>query len=132
MSGARIRQKFAKKRSLHGVNEHFSQIFNAIIVPRSNRAKVSESLILLRTLLHEEVPDKDERGVRVSLENDEFDEEDRNVLVEMQIENDKIVIRSTFRKYALDVSGIEREDVEEMIRLVRKQNYDNRFRLRIA
>jgi hypothetical protein len=41
MSGARIRQKFAKKRSLHGVNEHFSQIFNAIIVPRSNRAKVS-------------------------------------------------------------------------------------------
>jgi hypothetical protein len=41
MSGARIRQKFAKKRSLHGVNEHFPQIFNAIIVPRSNRAKVS-------------------------------------------------------------------------------------------
>jgi hypothetical protein len=41
MSGARIRQKFAKKRSLHAVNEHFSQIFNAIIVPRSNRAKVS-------------------------------------------------------------------------------------------
>jgi hypothetical protein len=41
MSGARIRQKFAKKRSLHGVNEHFSQIFNTIIVPRSNRAKVS-------------------------------------------------------------------------------------------
>ncbi|SNX59232.1 hypothetical protein SAMN06296273_0673 [Nitrosomonas ureae] len=41
MSGTRIRQKFAKKRSLHGVNEHFSQIFNAIIVPRSNRAKVS-------------------------------------------------------------------------------------------
>ena len=41
MSGARIRQKFAKKRSLHGVNEHFSQIFNAIIVPRSSRAKIS-------------------------------------------------------------------------------------------
>jgi hypothetical protein len=41
MSGTRIRQKFAKKRSLHEVNEHFSQIFNAIIVPRSNRAKVS-------------------------------------------------------------------------------------------
>ena len=41
VSGARIRQKFAKKRSLHGVNGHFSQIFNAIIVPRSNRAKVS-------------------------------------------------------------------------------------------
>ena len=44
MSGTRIRQKFAKKRSLHGVNEHFSQIFNAIIVPRSNRAKVSNGV----------------------------------------------------------------------------------------
>ncbi|MBX3639733.1 MAG: hypothetical protein KF888_04355 [Nitrosomonas sp.] len=43
MSGTRIRQKFAKKRSLHGVNEHFSQIFNAIIVPRSSRAKASLS-----------------------------------------------------------------------------------------
>jgi hypothetical protein len=41
MSGTRIRQKFVKKRSLHGVNEHFSQIFNAIIAPRSSRAKVS-------------------------------------------------------------------------------------------
>jgi hypothetical protein len=41
MSGARIRQKFAKKRRLHGVNEHFSQIFSAIIVPRSSRAKMS-------------------------------------------------------------------------------------------
>ncbi|SNX59202.1 Transposase IS200 like [Nitrosomonas ureae] len=44
MSGTRIRQKFAKERSLHEVNEHFSQIFNAIIVPRSNRAKVSKSI----------------------------------------------------------------------------------------
>ncbi|MCB1975553.1 MAG: hypothetical protein KDE66_00820 [Nitrosomonas sp.] len=41
MSGTRIKQKFAKKRSLREVNEHFLQIFNAIIVPRSNRAKVS-------------------------------------------------------------------------------------------
>jgi hypothetical protein len=39
MSGTRIRQKFAKKRSLHEVNEHFSRIFNAIIVPRSNPCK---------------------------------------------------------------------------------------------
>jgi hypothetical protein len=41
MSGTRIRQKFVKKRSLHEVNEYFSQIFNAIIAPRSSREKVS-------------------------------------------------------------------------------------------
>jgi hypothetical protein len=45
MSGTGIRQKFAKKRSLHGVNEHFSQIFNATIVPRCSRAKVSLKLL---------------------------------------------------------------------------------------
>ena len=50
MSGARIRQKFAKKRSLHGVNEHFSQIFNATIVPRSSRAKVSKKMV--RSILY--------------------------------------------------------------------------------
>jgi hypothetical protein len=44
MSGTRIRQNFAKKRSLHGVNEHFSQNFNAIIVPRSQPCK---GLVLL-------------------------------------------------------------------------------------
>jgi hypothetical protein len=48
MSGTRIRQKFAKKRSLHRVNEHFSQIFNATIVPRSSRAKVSHSNSAIR------------------------------------------------------------------------------------
>ncbi|SNX61269.1 C-5 cytosine-specific DNA methylase [Nitrosomonas ureae] len=50
MSGTRIRQKFAKKRSLHEVNEHFSQIFNAIIVPHSNRAKVSNHVNAIRRL----------------------------------------------------------------------------------
>jgi len=47
MSGTRIRQNFAKKWSLHGVNEHFSQNFNAIIVPRSSRAKVSKRYSVL-------------------------------------------------------------------------------------
>ncbi|SNX60706.1 hypothetical protein SAMN06296273_2177 [Nitrosomonas ureae] len=56
MSGTRIRQKFAKKRSLPGVNEHFSRIFNAIIVPRSNRAKVSinKTILLISLAKHKE------------------------------------------------------------------------------
>jgi len=57
MSGTRIRQKFAKKRSLHGVNEHFSQIFNAIIVPRSNRAKVSHHDAIVGSRQRESFPD---------------------------------------------------------------------------
>jgi hypothetical protein len=91
-----------------------------------------ESLILLRTLFHEEYLDADERGVRVSLENEGFEEEHRNVLVDIQIENDEVVIRTTFREYRLDISRIEKGDVEDMVRLLRKQNYDNRFTMRIA
>ena len=30
----RTRQKFVKKRSLHGVNEHFERIFNAAMAER--------------------------------------------------------------------------------------------------
>jgi hypothetical protein len=41
MSDVRTRQKWAKKRSLHGVNEHFLTIFNAVMAARSSRAKVS-------------------------------------------------------------------------------------------
>ena len=91
-----------------------------------------ESLILLRTLFYEEYLDEDERGVKVSLENNEFEEEDRNVLVDIQIANDEILIRSTFREYRLDISSIKKEDVEGMVRLLKKQNYDNRFTMRIA
>lgn len=62
-----------------------------------------ESLILIRTLLYEEFLEEDERGVKVSLENDELEEEHRNVLVEIRIGEREMVIRSTFREYALDI-----------------------------
>ena len=91
-----------------------------------------ESLILLRTLFYEEYLDEDERGVKVSLENDEYEDEDRNVLVDIQIGNNEIVIRSTFREYSLDISRIEKAEIEDMVRLLEKQNYDNRFTMRIA
>jgi len=91
-----------------------------------------ESLILLRTLFYEEYLDENERGVKVSLENDEFEEEDRNALVDIQIKNDEILIRSTFREYRLNITSIKKEDVRDMVRLLKKQNYDNRFTMCIA
>jgi hypothetical protein len=35
------RQKLSKKRSLHGVNEHFETIFNAAMMKKILRAKLS-------------------------------------------------------------------------------------------
>ena len=90
------------------------------------------SLNLLRTLFFEELLDEEERGVNVWLEKDHFDDKARNMLIEIQIEENEISIHSTFRDYQLDISRVDREEIEEMIRILKKQNYDNRFTIRIA
>jgi hypothetical protein len=91
-----------------------------------------KSLILLRTLFYEELMDEEERGVKVSLEGDDFEDEDRNTLIDIQIEGNDIAIKSTFREYQLDISGVDKAEIEGMIQLLKKQNYDNRFTMRVA
>jgi hypothetical protein len=89
------------------------------------------SLILHRMLFFEHVLDEGERGVKVSLEDDYFDQEDFNMLNSIKISDDKIWIKSTFREYHLDISMIENTELEDMVRLLKKQNHDNRFTLHI-
>lgn len=91
-----------------------------------------KSLILHRTLFFEHLLDDEERGVKVSLEGDSFDEEDFNMLHEIKIGNQKIEIGSSFRNYELDVSRIEKRDIQNMVALLKKQNYDNRFTIHFA
>ena len=89
-------------------------------------------LILLRTLFFEEVFDEEERGVKVSMEGDDFEQEDFNVLSYFKIEGEEIEIKTPFREYKLDISRIEKSEIEEMLNLLKKQNYDNRFTIQIA
>ena len=91
-----------------------------------------KSLILLRTLFFEEFLGEEERGVKVSLEGDYFEQEDYNMLNNIKISNDEIVIKSSFREYQLDISNIEKSEIEDMVELLKKQNYDNRFTIHIA
>jgi len=51
-----------------------------------------KSLILLRTLFFEEVLDEEEKGVKVSLEGDYFEQEDFNILNNIKISDDGIWI----------------------------------------
>lgn len=92
----------------------------------------SKSLILHRTLFFEELLDEEEKGVRVSLEGDAFDKEDLNMLNSFKISNDEIGIVSCFREYILDISNIDKSEIEEMIELLKKQNHDGRFTIDIA
>jgi len=91
-----------------------------------------KSLILHRTLFFEQLLDDEERGVKVSLEGDSFDEEDFNMLHEIKIGDQQIDIRSSFRNYQLDVSDIEKREIENMVTLLKKQNYDGRFKIHFA
>ena len=91
-----------------------------------------KSLILHRTLFFEEVFDEEERGVKVSMEGDYFDQEDYNLLKSIKINDDEIQIKSSFREYRLDVSNIPKIDIKDMLDLLKKQNYDNRFAIRVA
>lgn len=90
------------------------------------------SLILLRTLFFEELMAEEERGVKVSLEGDESEDGDRNVLMSIEIEESNVVIQSTFKTYHLDISRVDRSEVHSMIQLLKKQNYDDRFTMRVA
>ena len=60
-----------------------------------------KSLTLLRTLFYEEIMDVEERGVKVSLEGDELEQEYLNVLTSIKIRTDEIEIVSLFREYQL-------------------------------
>ena len=90
------------------------------------------SLILHRTLFFEELLDEEEKGVKVSLEGDYFEQEDSNTLNSIKIRADEINIKSTFKEYSLDITAIARKDVEEMVELLTKQNYDNRFTIDVT
>ena len=90
------------------------------------------SLVLLRSLFFEEVLPEEERGVHVTLEGDSYEQEDFNMLNNIKISGNVILIESTFREYHLDISKLEKTDIEKIVKLLKKQNYDNRFTVKIA
>ena len=91
-----------------------------------------KSLILHRTLFFEHLLDEEERGVKVSLEGDSFDQEDFNMLSNISIGSREIKVTKPFREYHLDISKIEETEIEEAVELLKKQNYDNRFIIETA
>ena len=91
-----------------------------------------KSLILHRTLFFEEFIDEEERGVKVSLEDDYFVQEDfivPAVLIDLE---HRVRHDLEEREYKLDISKVQQSEIEDMVALLKKQNYDNRFTLHIT
>jgi nitrate reductase beta subunit len=44
----------------------------------------------------------------------------------------EIQIRSVFNEYRIDICRIDAKEVSEMLNLLKKQNYDNRFVIQVG
>jgi len=90
------------------------------------------SLILIRTPKYEHLDDPEERGVSVSFERDRSWDEARRVLLEeirySQAEQ-TVEVKSSMQEYQLDVRKVDPGEIAAMRGVLRKMNFDNRFRL---
>lgn len=87
-----------------------------------------ESLILLRSPVYEPLLEEWERGVKVSFEP--FDEEE-DLLEEVHWDDKAATIRlkTQLRSYKLDLRKIDRRSLSAMRRVLKKMNFDRRFQM---
>ena len=85
------------------------------------------SLTLLRTPKFEAKLDESERGVSVALD-DEMDI-DRDLLVAVKIEANRVMIETHKSRYDLDISRVDSAEVSEMKALFGRMNFDGRFKI---
>lgn len=88
-----------------------------------------QSLVLQRTPIYEPLLDPLERGVKVSFEGHDTDEED--LLKAVRWDGNGAIIRLTtrLRTYALDLRKIDAPSIRSMRKLLKKMNYDRSIRL---
>jgi hypothetical protein len=86
-----------------------------------------KSLILMRTPKYEFLLEDHERGVNVSHE-DQPDVED-DMLRQISLALDVVTIDSEYNRYELDVSRVEKKELEKARTILRRMNFDERFTL---
>jgi hypothetical protein len=86
-----------------------------------------KSLILLRTPKYEFILDDDERGVTVS--HDDQPEVEDDLLRRITMAASMITIETKYNRYELDVSHVDREELEKARTILRGMNFDDRFTL---
>jgi len=89
-----------------------------------------KSLTLLRTPKYEFALDESERGVKVSF--DDFFEDRNELLEQLAIEDDVVTITTNYRTYTVSIRDVDDMEIEESKRILKKMNYDGRFKLKIV
>ena len=88
-----------------------------------------KSLILMRSPKYEFVFEDHERGVNVSHE-DRPDVED-DLLRQISLTPDVVTIDSTYNRYELDISRVDKKELEKACTILRRMNFDDRFTLEL-
>ena len=86
-----------------------------------------ESLILTRTPKYEFIFEEHERGVRVSFERHEDDEDDFLQKIDYLQSNSIVRIQTSSREYELDVRKVGTDELKKMSMILKKMNYDQKF-----
>ncbi len=74
-----------------------------------------KSLILLRTPFYEHLLAESNKGVTVSFDEDYSEQDNYNMLDSISIDINKIIIISSIKNYELDISNVEKKEIEEMV-----------------
>ncbi len=91
------------------------------------------SIILMRDKKWEHLIAEWDRGVRVSDEDiPEAEEADNNFLEGIRISNTVVEIETTHRRYKLDLRKVDEPEVQAAKRILKKMNYDKRFKLTVG
>ena len=109
--------------------ENDDDLIVSFAIPDASFADV-KSLTLLRTPKYDCILDDTERGVWVSY--DDFPADDDDLLEAIEIQHQRVIIRTRHRDYDLSVRGVDPEEMEEAIQILKKMNVDNRFTLRVV
>ena len=89
-----------------------------------------ESLIFTRTPETEFIFEEEERGVKVSFERDE-DEDQCDTLEKFDYAKSEGVVRikTNFVEYELDVQKVDPDELKDMQKILKKMNFDQRFQM---
>jgi uncharacterized protein YajQ (UPF0234 family) len=99
----------------------------AFAVQRSRDPSAIESLILMRTPKYEFIFEEHERGVKVSFERHDGDEDDFLQKIDY-VEADAIVrIKTSLQEYELDVRRVDADELKKMRKILKKMDYDQKF-----
>ena len=109
--------------------ESADDLIVAFAISRPDPGEI-RTLSLIRTPKYEFILDDSERGVSVS--DEDRDEDDNDLLEEIEFRGDEVRIVSENTKYQLDCSRVDAEEVEDAKKILRAMNFDSRFRIHIS